>query len=101
MKKNKLPDEVYKRRFKPKEEDVRSVFFRDQTAIVHSSPFRRLKRKTQVFFAPDNDHICTRIEHVLHVFMNSTTISKGLFDKDNEEWKKLDVEMGSVLINSW
>ena len=93
MKKNELSDKVYKTRFKPKKEDVRGVFFRDQTAIVHSLPFRRLKRKTQVFFAPDNDHICTRIEHVLHVFTNSTTISKGLIDKG---WK-LDLEMAQAI----
>lgn len=93
MKKNELPREVYKRRFKPKKEDIRGPFFRDQTAIVHSLPFRRLKRKTQVFFAPDNDHICTRIEHVLHVFTNSTTISKGLIDKG---WE-LDVEMAQAI----
>ena len=89
MKQNELSDEVYKKRFKPNKEDMRGVFFRDQTAIVHSFPFRRLKRKTQVFFAPDNDHICTRIEHVLHVFTNSTTISKGLIEKG---WK-LNIEM--------
>jgi len=93
MKKNELSDEVYEMRFKPKEEDVRGIFFRDQTAIVHSLPFRRLKRKTQVFFAPDNDHICTRIEHVLHVFTNSTTISKGLISKG---WE-LDVEMAQAI----
>lgn len=93
MKKNELSDEVYEMRFKPKKEDVRGIFFRDQTAIVHSLPFRRLKRKTQVFFAPDNDHICTRIEHVLHVFTNSTTISKGLISKG---WK-LDVEMAQAI----
>lgn len=90
MKRNVLPDEVYKKRFKPKAEDVRGTFFRDQTAIIHSLPFRRLKRKTQVFFAPDNDHICTRIEHAFHVFTNySTTISKGLVVKG---WE-LDLEM--------
>jgi len=40
--------------------------------------FRRLKHKTQVFFAPENDHICTRIEHSLHVASIATTISKAL-----------------------
>lgn len=93
MKQNKISSEEYKKRFKPKEEDIRGIFFRDQTAIVHSLPFRRLKRKTQVFFAPDNDHICTRIEHVLHVFTNSTTILKGLIDKG---WK-LDIEMAQAI----
>ena len=40
--------------------------------------YRRLKHKTQVFFAPQNDHICTRIEHVSHVASVSTTIAKYL-----------------------
>lgn len=58
--------------------DVRGAYYRDTTAIIHSSPFRRLKHKTQVFFAPSNDHICTRIEHVLHVASIATAICRGL-----------------------
>ncbi len=58
--------------------DVRGAYYRDTTAIIHSSPYRRLKHKTQVFFAPRNDHICTRIEHVLHVASIATAICRGL-----------------------
>ena len=47
--------------------DIRSEFERDYTRIIHSTGFRRMKHKTQVFFSPTNDHICTRIEHVIHV----------------------------------
>ena len=47
--------------------DIRSEFERDYTRILHCDAFRRLKHKTQVFFSPENDHICTRIEHVMHV----------------------------------
>ena len=61
----------------PRAEDHRGYFFRDITAIIHSYPFRRLKHKTQVFFAPKNDHICTRIEHVMHVATISATICKA------------------------
>lgn len=75
---NFLPKEVYLKRSLYKEEDVRGAYFRDQTAIIHSMPFRRLKHKTQVFFAPENDHICTRIEHVMHVATIATSICKGL-----------------------
>ncbi len=75
---NPLPETTYKARISPRKEDVRGPYFRDQTAIIHSLPFRRLKNKTQVFFAPENDHICTRIEHVLHVSTISATICKGL-----------------------
>jgi dGTPase len=41
-------------------------------------PYRRLKHKTQVFFAPNNDHICTRIEHSLHVATIAATIAGAL-----------------------
>ncbi len=76
--KNPLPEEAYLKRTHERCEDIRGPYFRDQTAIIHSLPFRRLKHKTQVFFAPENDHICTRIEHVLHVATISATICKGL-----------------------
>ena len=58
--------------------DIRSEFERDSTRIVHSTSYRRLKHKTQVFFSPKNDHICTRIEHVSHVESISYTIAKYL-----------------------
>lgn len=46
---------------------MRSPFARDYTKILHSLAYRRLKHKTQVFFNIENDHICTRMEHVAHV----------------------------------
>ena len=58
--------------------DIRSEFERDYTRILHCLSFRRLKHKTQVFFAPHNDHICTRMEHVTHVESVATTITKYL-----------------------
>lgn len=70
--------ELLESRIRPRQEDVRGAYYRDTTAIIHSSPFRRLKHKTQVFFAPSNDHICTRMEHVLHVASIATTISRPL-----------------------
>lgn len=78
MIKNPFSDEIYLRRTHPHVPDLRDEYFRDQTKIIHSLPFRRLKHKTQVFFAPDNDHICTRIEHVLHVATIAATICRGL-----------------------
>lgn len=58
--------------------DIRSPFARDYTRILHSSAYRRLKHKTQVFFNIDNDHICTRMEHVAHVESVSSTIATRL-----------------------
>lgn len=58
--------------------DIRTNFDRDYTRVLHSLAYRRLKRKTQVFFNTNNDHVCTRIEHVNHVESVSFTIAKFL-----------------------
>lgn len=67
------PSELYSR-----SDDVRSPFARDFTRILHSMAYRRLKHKTQVFFNINNDHICTRMEHVNHVDSVSSTIAREL-----------------------
>ncbi|OHB66631.1 MAG: hypothetical protein A2V70_00780 [Planctomycetes bacterium RBG_13_63_9] len=78
-------DPQYTRReydpYKP--DDIRSEFRRDYTRIVHSRAFRRLRHKTQVFISPKNDHICSRMEHSLHVASVSQTIARAL--KLNED----------------
>jgi len=61
-----------------RENDPRSPFLRDYTRLIHSTAFRRLKHKTQVFFSPQSDHICTRIEHVLHVESIASAIAESL-----------------------
>jgi dGTPase len=61
-----------------RDHDIRSDFARDNNRILHSTAYRRLKHKTQVFFATANDHICTRIEHVNHVSSVSHTIAMYL-----------------------
>jgi len=91
--KNPLADKTYKKRRIPKKYPVRGEYFRDQTAILHSMEFRRLKHKTQVFFAPENDHVCTRIEHVLHVATISASVCKGL----NKYGWKLDTELAYAI----
>ena len=58
--------------------DMRTEFERDYTRIIHSTAYRRMKHKTQVYFSPQNDHICTRIEHIVHVESISYTIAKYL-----------------------
>ncbi|MBQ4078787.1 HD domain-containing protein [bacterium] len=65
--------EIYK-----KDYDIRNPFERDLHRLTHSNGYRRLKNKTQVFFAPQNDHICTRIEHVTHVSLVAETIARYL-----------------------
>jgi dGTPase len=66
------------RRFPMKRDPFRLEFSRDETRILHCPPFRRLKHKTQVFLSPDNDHICTRMEHVLHVSSIAYVIGRCL-----------------------
>jgi len=61
-----------------REGDMRSAFERDYTRILHSMAYRRLKHKTQVFFNINNDHICTRMEHVSHVESVSSMIARVL-----------------------
>lgn len=63
--------------------EIRSPFARDYTRVLHSTAYRRLKHKTQVFYNIENDHICTRMEHVLHVESVAYTIAKRL--KLNDE----------------
>ena len=63
-------EDLYQRR-----NDLRSEFGRDYTRIIFSQAYRRLKHKTQVFFAVENDHICTRSEHVNLVESVSHTIA--------------------------
>lgn len=58
--------------------EIRSDWERDYTRILHCQAFRRLKHKTQVFYSPHNDHVCTRMEHVMHVASVAKTISKYL-----------------------
>lgn len=91
--KNPFSYDTYTKRSRERETDVRGDFFRDQTAIIHSTAFRRLKNKTQVFFAPENDHICTRIEHVLHVATIAASICKGL----NSNGWDLDIDMAYAI----
>jgi dGTPase len=57
---------------------VRTEYERDVGKILFSMEFRRLRHKTQVFFNPQNDHICTRMEHVLYVNYIANTIARSL-----------------------
>ena len=60
------------------EDDIRPAFQRDRDRIIHSKAFRRLKHKTQVFFAPAGDHYRTRLTHTLEVSQIARTIAKAL-----------------------
>jgi dGTPase len=57
---------------------LRTPFQRDRDRIVHSKSFRRLKRKTQVFIAPEGDHYRTRLTHTLEAAGISRTVARAL-----------------------
>jgi dGTPase len=58
---------------------VRTCFQRDRDRIIHlCGAFRRLAHKTQVFMAPREDHIRTRLSHTLEVSQVARTIAKAL-----------------------
>jgi dGTPase len=71
-------------RVHPEAEDpIRPAFQRDRDRIIHCKAFRRLKHKTQVFFAPTGDHYRTRLTHTLEVSQIARSIAKVL--RLNEE----------------
>ena len=61
-----------------KDIELRSEFERDYNRILNSGAYSRLKHKTQVFYATNNDHVCTRIEHVNIVASIAKTIARSL-----------------------
>jgi dGTPase len=66
-------------RLRPEPDDpIRPAYQRDRDRIIHSKAFRRLKHKTQVFFAPTGDHYRTRLTHTLEVSQIARSIAKVL-----------------------
>ena len=64
--------------FKEQENSIRSPYQRDRDRIIHSSSFRRLKHKTQVFVNTEGDHYRTRITHSMEVSQISRTLARSL-----------------------
>jgi dGTPase len=72
------PQDSRGRLHKEQESPVRSPFQRDRDRIIHSTAFRRLKHKTQVFVYHEGDHYRTRLTHSLEVSQIARTISRAL-----------------------
>jgi len=81
--------------FKEKESLIRTAFQRDRDRIIHSSSFRRLKHKTQVFVNTEGDHYRTRLTHSMEVSQISRTISRFLsLNEDLCETLSLSHDLG-------
>lgn len=72
------PEETRGRLFPEEESAFRSPFQRDRDRIIHSSAFRRLKHKTQVFIEHEGDYFRTRLTHSIEVAQVARTISGAL-----------------------
>ncbi len=66
------------REFPDKEPKYRTVFQRDRDRILHTTAFRRLEYKTQVFVITEGDYYRTRLTHTLEVTQIGRTIARAL-----------------------
>ncbi|MBL8832919.1 MAG: deoxyguanosinetriphosphate triphosphohydrolase [Rhodospirillales bacterium] len=83
------------RRVPEPESALRSAFQRDRDRVIHSTAFRRLKHKTQVFVAHESDHFRTRLTHSLEVSQIARTLARTLgLDEDLTECVALAHDLG-------
>jgi dGTPase len=77
------------------ESPMRTAFARDRDRLIHSTAFRRLRYKTQVFVAPDGDHFRVRLTHSIEVAQIARTIARVLrLDEDLAEVVALAHDLG-------
>lgn len=66
------------RKYPEEEHQYRSVYQRDRDRIIHSTAFRRLEYKTQVFVNHEGDYYRTRLTHTMEVSQIARSISRAL-----------------------
>jgi dGTPase len=89
------PEESRGRLHPEPEHMTRSPFQRDRDRIIHSTAFRRLTHKTQVFVYHEGDHYRTRLTHSLEVAQIARTIGRALgLDEDLAETLALGHDLG-------
>lgn len=83
-------------RFHPEgESKTRSCYQRDRDRVIHSTAFRRLKHKTQVFVQHEGDHYRTRLTHSLEVAQMARSLARVLaLDEDLAETVALAHDLG-------
>jgi len=83
------------RLFPEPESPTRTPFQRDRDRIIHSSAFRRLKHKTQVFVYHEGDHFRTRLTHTIEVSQIARSLARALrLDEDLAECLALAHDLG-------
>ncbi len=94
---SKLSASIYSkgRFYNEKKSSLRSPYQRDRDRIIHSTAFRRLKHKTQVFVNTSSDHYRTRITHSLEVSQIARTLAKVFkLNEDLSETLSLAHDLG-------
>lgn len=81
--------------YKESENSIRSPYQRDRDRIIHSTSFRRLKHKTQVFVNTEGDHYRTRLTHSMEVSQIARTLARYLgLNEDLSETLSLSHDLG-------